>query len=110
MDNEIKWLDPCGLGLLRKLEHQLSNHGLLEFMRARFRENGNTFKTRVLLDDFYWTCEPQNVKTMLATQFRDFDVGIDRESDLHYIPVDKEKAAEWNINKSNVNNMFYRLS
>lgn len=57
VDNLLTWMDPLGIGILRKLERHLSQHTLLEFMRRRFEENGNTFQSRVLLDDFYWTCE-----------------------------------------------------
>ncbi|GME45301.1 Cytochrome P450 [Neofusicoccum parvum] len=71
-------MDPLGIGILRKLERHLSQHTLLEFMRRRFEENGNTFQSRVLLDDFYWTCEPKNIQAMLALKFNDFGVGIDR--------------------------------
>lgn len=79
MDNRITALDPLGIGLLKTLEQRLSEHFLLEFMRERFAENGNTFKSRVLLDDFYWTCEPKNIQTMLASKFADFGVGVDRK-------------------------------
>lgn len=96
-DNLLTWTDLLGIGILRKLEHHLSQKTLLEFMRKRFEENGNTFRTRVLLDDFYWTCEviaprklftanhtdcwrqPKNIQAMLALKFNDFGVGIDRE-------------------------------
>ncbi|KAK7702740.1 hypothetical protein SLS57_011239 [Botryosphaeria dothidea] len=77
-DNLLTWTDMLGIGILRKLEHHLSQHTLLEFMRTRFEENGNTFRSRVLLDDFYWTCEPKNIQAMLALKFGDFGVGIDR--------------------------------
>ncbi|KAK8078029.1 cytochrome P450 alkane hydroxylase [Apiospora saccharicola] len=78
MDKLITWLDPLGIGILFKLERHLTNHTLLEYMKSRFEENGYTFKSRVLLDDFYWTCEPKNIQAILATQFQSFGVGIDR--------------------------------
>ena len=78
MDKLITWLDPLGIGILFELERQLTNHTLLEYMRTRFEENSYTFKSRVLLDDFYWTCEPKNIQAILATQFQSFGVGIDR--------------------------------
>ncbi|KAK8093931.1 hypothetical protein PG997_000616 [Apiospora hydei] len=78
MDKLITWLDPLGIGILFKLERHLTNHTLLEYMRTRFEENAYTFKSRVLLDDFYWTCEPKNIQAILATQFHSFGVGIDR--------------------------------
>ncbi|KAK8863031.1 cytochrome P450, partial [Apiospora arundinis] len=78
MDKLITWLDPLGIGILFKLEKQLKSHTLLEYMKTRFEENSYTFKSRVLLDDFYWTCEPKNIQAILATQFQSFGVGIDR--------------------------------
>ena len=77
MDKLITWLDPLGIGILFKLERHLTNHTLLEYMKSRFEDNGYTFKSRVLLDDFYWTCEPKNIQAILATQFQSFGVGID---------------------------------
>lgn len=77
MDKLITWLDPLGIGILFKLERHVTNHTLLEYMKTRFEENGYTFKSRVLLDDFYWTCEPKNIQAILATQFQSFGVGID---------------------------------
>ena len=79
MDRLITWLDPLGIGILFELERRLSSHSLLEYMRTRFEDNAYTFKSRVLLDDFYWTCEPRNIQALLATQFHSFGVGIDRE-------------------------------
>ncbi|KAL8299604.1 hypothetical protein RB593_009470 [Gaeumannomyces tritici] len=78
-DRFITWRDPLGIGLLLELERRLSAHTLLEYMRERFRDNGaTTFRSRVLLDDFYWTAEPRNIQAILATQFSSFGVGIDR--------------------------------
>lgn len=79
MDRLLTWLDPLGVGILFELERRLASHSLLDYMRTRFEDNGYTFKSRVLLDDFYWTCEPRNIQALLATQFHSFGVGIDRE-------------------------------
>lgn len=67
-DNLLTWTDMLGIGILRKLEHHLSQHTLLEFMRTRFEENGNTFRSRVLLDDFYWTCEVTTPSWLAVSQ------------------------------------------
>src|SRR5207248_10094873 len=46
-----------------------------ELLKRRFDENANTYQTNVLGVQVYETCEPENVKALLATQFQDFDLG-----------------------------------
>ncbi|KAL8972419.1 MAG: hypothetical protein Q9197_002787 [Variospora fuerteventurae] len=45
---------------------------LLEYTRGRFRRHGNTLHFKIGFDDMYSTAEPENVKTMLAINFKDW--------------------------------------
>ncbi|KAL8721462.1 MAG: hypothetical protein Q9225_001874 [Loekoesia sp. 1 TL-2023] len=43
---------------------------LLEYSRGRFLRHGNTFHFKIAFDDIYFTTEPDNLKAMLATNFK----------------------------------------
>lgn len=45
---------------------------LLEYSRGRFLRHGNTFHFKLAFDDIYFTAEPDNLKAMLATNFKDW--------------------------------------
>lgn len=49
-------------------------HKLLELWKSRFLRHGNTFHFKIGFDDMYFTTEPDNVKTMLATNFNDWNL------------------------------------
>lgn len=50
-------------------------HKFMPFTQAAFQRNGNTFATSVAGKRLIMTCEPENFKTILATSFKDFDLG-----------------------------------
>lgn len=52
----------------------------LENVRQRFRRNGNTFHTKVLFTEMWSTVEPENLKTMLAVKFRDWELSERRKT------------------------------
>ena len=56
------------------------SHRLLENSRQRLARNGNTFHVRLLLDDIIVTIEPDNVKTVMATKFKDFELSTRRKT------------------------------
>lgn len=41
----------------------------------RYKANGNTFVLSMMGFDFYNTIEPENIKTMLSINFKDYDLG-----------------------------------
>ncbi|KAL8837179.1 MAG: hypothetical protein Q9170_002641 [Blastenia crenularia] len=45
---------------------------LLEYSRGRFLRHGNTFHFKIAFTDIYFTAEPENVKAMLATDFKNW--------------------------------------
>ena len=46
----------------------------LEHSMGRFLRHGNTLHFKVGLEDLYFTIEPENVKAMLATNFKDWNM------------------------------------
>lgn len=79
-------VEPSGLGLMRQsLRAQrgkdVPNWIRGEFARMSAREGRQvgTFTMRApLFRDVLFTCEPENIKTILATSFKDFSLGDNR--------------------------------
>ncbi|APA15520.1 hypothetical protein sscle_15g102900 [Sclerotinia sclerotiorum 1980 UF-70] len=44
----------------------------------RYKENGNTYVLSMMGFDFFNTIEPENLKTLLAVNFKDYDLGARR--------------------------------
>lgn len=53
---------------------------LLEKFKGRFLLHGNTLHFKVAFDDIYFTAEPNNVKAMLATSFKDWHLPSRRKT------------------------------
>jgi hypothetical protein len=64
-----------GWGLAQELNKNRANKTLLESGRKRFIENGDTFQLTVMGQTFLTTNDPENIKTLLATNFKDFGIG-----------------------------------
>ncbi|KAL8961870.1 MAG: hypothetical protein Q9193_001640 [Seirophora villosa] len=45
----------------------------LEHWRGKFRRNGNTLHFKIGFQEMYYTAEPDNVKAMLSTSFKDWN-------------------------------------
>ncbi|CZR51989.1 probable cytochrome P450 52A12 [Phialocephala subalpina] len=56
------------------------NKNLLEAGRQRYIDNGNTWSGIMMGRKFINTIDPENVKTILATNFKDFGLGQRQES------------------------------
>ena len=54
-------------------------HRLLAHQRSRFLNNGNTTHTKVFFTDMIQTLEPENLKTMLALDFKKWGLGNRRK-------------------------------
>lgn len=50
----------------------------LEYVRSLFNQHGNTLKSR-MVRSFTATIEPRNVQAILATKFKDFELGDNRK-------------------------------
>lgn len=50
-------------------------HKFMPFTQAAFQRNGNTFASVIGGKRLIMTCEPENYKAILATSFKDFDLG-----------------------------------
>jgi cytochrome P450 len=67
-----------GIGLIKENMKRGNEHKFLETAQKRFRDTGNTFSAVVFGDTLYNTCEPDNIKAILATQFKEFGLGVRR--------------------------------
>ncbi|KAG5933405.1 hypothetical protein E4U53_001007 [Claviceps sorghi] len=64
-----------GLDMIRKQWRAFKEHTALEQGAQRFKQYGNTFRSRLLLQDTIMTMEPDNIKTILALKFNDYGIG-----------------------------------
>jgi hypothetical protein len=74
------WPDPFALTNLFRTMRALSNNTVLEYMRSTFDNTSanrtvQTYETKILGDQVIFTSDPKNIQAMLATQFRDFELG-----------------------------------
>lgn len=71
--------DPIlGLDLMKENMNHFNNHTFLETLQKRHRKYGNTFTSLTGGRTDLITCEPENIKTFLATNFQHFSIGSDR--------------------------------
>lgn len=64
-----------GLQNIRQMLQAVKQKRMLELGLERYIQVGNTFSTAALGKVFVHTIEPENLKAVLATNFRDFGVG-----------------------------------
>ncbi|OAP57574.1 hypothetical protein AYL99_08312 [Fonsecaea erecta] len=74
--------DPLGLVNMYKLLRANSKNEVLEYIRGVFddvslRTNKTVYSydTSMLGDRVFFTCDPRNIQAILATQFKDFELG-----------------------------------
>jgi hypothetical protein len=51
------------------------NHEFLETGRQRYLEQGHAYEITVMGNTFVTTDEPENIKCILATNFKDYGIG-----------------------------------
>lgn len=56
------------------------NGSFLQNVKRRYRDFGNTFFSRVLLTEMWSTIEPENLKTMMALNFKEWQLDDRRKS------------------------------
>ncbi|KAF1924703.1 cytochrome P450 52A12 [Didymella exigua CBS 183.55] len=74
------WPDPFALTNLFRTMWALSNNTILDYMRSTFDKTSanktvHTYETKILGDKVIFTSDPKNIQAMLATQFKDFELG-----------------------------------
>ncbi|KAI4207639.1 MAG: hypothetical protein LQ346_000446 [Caloplaca aetnensis] len=75
--------EPFGLGLFLDEINHFKSHTSLENYGHRFRQlDTTTFFGRFLWFDFFFTTEPENIKSVLATDFKSYGVGGQRKKAL----------------------------
>lgn len=68
--------DPfLGIDIMRANLRAAREHKALELSRQRYSRFGNTFTSRQLLNRAIMTVEPDNIKTILALNFKDYGIG-----------------------------------
>ncbi|KAE8354944.1 cytochrome P450 [Aspergillus coremiiformis] len=76
--------DPVlGLDGLQSIFKVFREYRFLPWAQSKYCSLGNTFQTSILLSTDICTIEPENVKTVLAVKFKDFDLGEKRRQALH---------------------------
>lgn len=63
-----------GWDLIRETAKAVKSHTLLELVQTRFLQNGTTFGVKFLHYNMLATIEPENVKTILAANFVDWNL------------------------------------
>ena len=69
-----------GLTIIRTNRAALQEHRLLESVQRRFARSQNTIHFKTLAVDIINTIEPENLKAVMATQFKDFHLPDRRKS------------------------------
>ena len=77
---------PFGIGLFVEEINNIRAHRLLEGYQERFRRlDCTTFSAKFLWLPFIFTTEPENIKSILATDFKSYSVGEERKKGLRPI-------------------------
>lgn len=82
--HSLNWDPFLGLDLIPLTIRAAREHKMLEHSCRHFRELGTTWKAREMLNTVVVTIEPENVKAILSTSFKDYGVGFRLE---HFAPL-----------------------
>ncbi|KFZ20445.1 hypothetical protein V501_00147 [Pseudogymnoascus sp. VKM F-4519 (FW-2642)] len=66
---------PFGLVALYRMTQAAKSKSWLPWFESEFRKHGTTFRRPLMGRNLIMTCEPENIKALLATQFADFGLG-----------------------------------
>jgi cytochrome P450 len=64
-----------GLAAIKESKAASREHKILEALRQRYEKHGYTFTMGMLGGHFVQTIDPENIKAVLATNFKDFGLG-----------------------------------
>lgn len=70
-----QWEQWVGIQNVLEMLRAAKTHGILELGLRRYTAMGKTFETKALGKTFTHTIDPENIKTVLSTNFKDFGVG-----------------------------------
>ena len=88
-------LDPIfGLDVVLSSYRKLRCHEFLSLCQQRFAQVSNTYSARIPGSKIIVTCEPENVKALLATQHQDFCLGKRRKQAFHPLLGDSIFASD----------------
>ncbi|KAL9627082.1 MAG: hypothetical protein Q9204_006823, partial [Flavoplaca sp. TL-2023a] len=73
-----QWDRLLGLDIMLQSFKAAKAARLLDDLRSRFRLMGNTYSATIAGNNYIFTMEPQNIKTIFADRFDDFDAGWQR--------------------------------
>ena len=68
-----------GIKVFLEVFRAFKDHNLLEVNQARLRRHGSTIKVHIIGTTLYSTNEPENMKTMMATKFKDWSLPDQRK-------------------------------
>ena len=74
-----------GIKIIKENVKALREHRALEVLGSRHTRTANTIHHKTFFEDMIYTLEPENIKAMLATSFKDF--GLSRRRQKAFIPL-----------------------
>ncbi|KAL8758299.1 MAG: hypothetical protein Q9199_001601 [Rusavskia elegans] len=103
---------PFGIDTIRDDFKYIQEHTALEHYQAMFRHLGcRTFSAKQLHLQLLFTIDPENIKSILATDFKSYSVGEDRKKGLRPILGDgifTTDGAEWQHSRDMLRPCFVR--
>lgn len=70
-----QWEQWLGIQNVLEMLQAAKGHGMLDLGVRRYAALGKTFETKALGRSFTHTIDPENIKTVLSTNFKDYGVG-----------------------------------
>lgn len=104
-----QWEQWVGIQNVLEMLRAAKNHGILELGLRRYTAMGKTFETKALGRSFTHTIDPENIKTVLSTNFKDFAVGqrIDTLGPLLGSGIFTTDGAAWEHSRVSCYSDFY---
>lgn len=103
---------PFGIDFLSEELRTIKEHIALETYRQRFQDlDTTTFSVSYLHLRILMTCEPENIKSILATDFKSYSVGEERKKSLRPILGDgifNSEGAAWQHSREMLRPCFAR--
>ena len=103
---------PFGIDLVRDEIKSVKEHTMLENFQARFHNlDCTTFSAKELHLQLLFTMEPENIKSILATDFKSYRLGEEREKSLRPILGDgifTSDGAQWRHSRDMLRPCFVR--
>lgn len=106
-----QWEQWVGIQNVLEMLRAAKNHGILELGLRRYTAMGKTFETKALGRSFTHTIDPENIKTVLSTNFKDFAVGqrIDTLGPLLGSGIFTTDGAAWEHSRVSCYSDFYHF-